>query len=392
MQLRKPQTSSSYLHRVLRDGAKPFRYRSGVRSLLGMPDSEGIKLSSSSKLPPIGFRYANPSFASEPFTAASSLEEVDHSPWYNEPEKRVEAYQTNTEESTQPHASSVSAKKSMSPSEVEERATKAVSAVVEKSQQPFAVSSSKIENAKIEIPGATDKSYRFPALSSLANDDLLQKSHQQKILSKEARENQAAEFPYKVEEQRQPKISPANAQANLTKKALSEVRQNEFLMHSSGEIVADSEGLQKRRGVAQRLTPNHLAGELENPAVIETDADEGKAKIFAKTEHLSQRSDHVLVSTERMSRLNSSQAFVALPHANPVERIEQLRQAVHELASKKTLPQPQPHNEAPPPETKQPPVPTPPVVIIKRWANHAGIPCAFWERSYLSRFHLRFLR
>ena len=30
----------SYLHRVLADGARPFRYRGRVRALLGLPDDE----------------------------------------------------------------------------------------------------------------------------------------------------------------------------------------------------------------------------------------------------------------------------------------------------------------------------------------------------------------
>ena len=52
-------TCGSYLHTVLADGSRPFRYRAGVRSLLGIPESgEGERVRFSSLPPPVGFRYA----------------------------------------------------------------------------------------------------------------------------------------------------------------------------------------------------------------------------------------------------------------------------------------------------------------------------------------------
>ena len=55
---------SAYLHSVLGDGAKPFRYRSRVRSLLGVP-AEGTDLTFPN-LPPVGFRYADSPFSPKP--------------------------------------------------------------------------------------------------------------------------------------------------------------------------------------------------------------------------------------------------------------------------------------------------------------------------------------
>ena len=59
-----PPTAESYLWRVLRQGSIPFRYRSGVRSLLGMPASGEDAIVGAASMPPIEFRYALPqSFA-----------------------------------------------------------------------------------------------------------------------------------------------------------------------------------------------------------------------------------------------------------------------------------------------------------------------------------------
>ena len=46
-----------FLRAVLADGARPFRYRAGVRELLGAPDDNGVRISFASALPRGGFRY-----------------------------------------------------------------------------------------------------------------------------------------------------------------------------------------------------------------------------------------------------------------------------------------------------------------------------------------------
>jgi hypothetical protein len=100
------------------------------------------------------------------------------------------------------------------------------------------------------------------------------------------------------------------------------------------------------------------------------------------------------VSTDTANRSNREAA----------ERIEALRHTVHELASKVSSLQSQTRNEtqqqplrSESPDQRSGPEQTPspppqPVVIIKQSSNRARTPCAFWERSYLGRFHLRLLR
>ncbi|MDD5319219.1 MAG: hypothetical protein PHD43_01135 [Methylococcales bacterium] len=73
------------------------------------------------------------------------------------------------------------------------------------------------------------------------------------------------------------------------------------------------------------------------------------------------------------------------------DRIEQLRNAVHELAAKQSPPREQTHDEAELQQQQLPP-PVQQVVIVRQPASQARISHAFWERSYLSRIRIRILR
>ncbi|MBM0745392.1 hypothetical protein JOY44_28625 (plasmid) [Phormidium sp. CLA17] len=59
MSLEHPSMAAGYLHQILVNGATPFRYRSNVRSLLGMPDIDATP-PAAANLPPIEFLYAIP--------------------------------------------------------------------------------------------------------------------------------------------------------------------------------------------------------------------------------------------------------------------------------------------------------------------------------------------
>ncbi len=52
-----PGIPGSYLRNILADGVKPFHYRSGVRSLLGVPETDTGRFTFQPSLPPVGFRY-----------------------------------------------------------------------------------------------------------------------------------------------------------------------------------------------------------------------------------------------------------------------------------------------------------------------------------------------
>src|SRR6266850_6794779 len=54
-----------YLHRLLSDGARPFRYRSRLRALLGSPEPGGVQIRFLPPLPLAGFAYLRRGFAGE---------------------------------------------------------------------------------------------------------------------------------------------------------------------------------------------------------------------------------------------------------------------------------------------------------------------------------------
>ena len=58
MSLEQPSMEAGYLHQVLVNGVTPFRYRSNVRSLLGMSDNDVNPPPAGANLPPIEFFYA----------------------------------------------------------------------------------------------------------------------------------------------------------------------------------------------------------------------------------------------------------------------------------------------------------------------------------------------
>jgi hypothetical protein len=54
-----------YLHWLLADGARPFRFRGRIRTLLGLPESSGVQVNFSKPLPLGAFAYVLPRFSGE---------------------------------------------------------------------------------------------------------------------------------------------------------------------------------------------------------------------------------------------------------------------------------------------------------------------------------------
>lgn len=54
-----------YLHRLLADGARPFRYRGRIRTLLGQPESSSVQVNFSKPLPRGALAYVLPRFSGE---------------------------------------------------------------------------------------------------------------------------------------------------------------------------------------------------------------------------------------------------------------------------------------------------------------------------------------
>ena len=404
MQSDKRQTSNSYLQNVLVDGANSFYYRSGVRSLLDFPESEEGNMAFSLTLPAIGFRYINHSLLNERHSIQDPRNETDRFASNSEQEDEAENSLITPMECIQSYEP-VKEKRLRNPDTSEKSLHQEISQKVDsakhKSRQDDSVSESKqkkvsgvlknklekphviIEKSKIEIPGFSENNSFVPASK------------------KKERSTQSSNS---VSLPRQ-KVSATNSRQNLIKKSLFKTQENTSTINSpSTSISSASERLRKTDMAKEKLAVNPSQSSMENPVAEEMRKRTDQAKTAKKDELLKRMTPFPFDTEEkRKFRLNQT------PYTNPsryigsdvfnksnrkaAERIEQLQHAVQRLASKVSSQQAKANNETQleKPAQMQPP-PVQPVVIRKRFSNQTSTPSAFWERSYLSHFHLKTLR
>lgn len=390
---------ASYLHNVLSDGAKPFLYRSSVRSLLGIPDSGRNEIAFFSTMPPVGFTYPNFYLMGEPYTPPYSSDLAVSSAW-GEREinlKRYENIATKDTQQFQPErmAHSISqatenggtelipkgmvqtntATPELDQQNVNEPAP--ASGQVKSSMEPAKVSErpgTVFESAIIDIPGASSKFQNFPALSPSKRSE---------------------SFSGMTEERSQPLLSPKDSRPGSVTRVLSE-----------GSGIFTSPPLQRK---------NREGGKKFDEAFNQSSADTlsfnshptlSRGREFAgmvsglqtaKEQPVSTGQENKLSSAPTINIKHSSQKVTQISPgtgnttSRTVDRIEQLRNAVHELAIKQSPSREQTRDEAPI-QQQQLPSPVQQTVIVKQPASPPGIPHAFWERSYLGRTRVRILR
>ena len=443
----KGQAPSGYLHSVLADGAKPFRYRSGVRSLLGIPDSEGGDLAFSPTLPPVGFRYE---FRGEPYLPPQH------------PPRAATRLASNSEPAVGLEGSQNVALEDIQVDAPIERAGIEISSAFETSQQPilekvtgqnevlikdpsrergvtvesrqdevFGEPTAKsekpgtgVEGAGIEIPGISERSQSFPALSPAKQGDTPA---------------------HKAEGQPQTEVAPASSLRDLVGTSRPETEETQLARgwlrreHSAERFVTRppvykrsgdrprsklhasiqqenapannavptsthaSERLQKAEQAEERLVTTPSLRRTR-PTTVEVKVDGGEVETAQKHE-FPPRMAQLFVDPEesRQDKLNQilgvsapqsvCPSIVNRSNTEAADRIEQLRQAVHHLSAKVASQPARSIYEAEQQQPQQTPPPlVEPIVIIKRSSSRARTPCAFWERSYMGRFHLRSLR
>ena len=398
---------TSYLHNVLLDGAKPFLYRSGVRSLLGIPDSGGSEIAFSHTMPPIGFTYPNSQFMGEPYvsyhssdlTVSSALgtqgidlegyEEIvaKDAQQFMPPQAQSERIahsisqaKENGETKVMPKGIAQTSTATPEPDHKNVTRPVPVSGQEKSSVEPSQVSErpgTVFEPATIDIPCASKKIQNFPALSL---------SEQRESFS-----NMAAE-------QSQPSLSPKDSRPSSVTSLLYEGSGIPSFYATSplkeegrdGGRRSD-EAFCQSSAPAMSVNPNPLRGRdfawLVNrlPTMREHLGSEGQ-----ENELSSAPTTNAAHSSERVTQIDLGTGNGA---SRAADRIEQLRNAVHELATKQSPPREQTRDEA---QLQQQQLPLPPpvqqVVIVRQPASPARIPHAFWERSYLGRIRIRILR
>lgn len=395
---------TSYLSSVLLDGAKAFSYRSGVRSLLGVPDNEEGKVAFSPSMPPVGFTYPNFQFIGKSYSPQYSLDEIvqpaldmrgsevessdeiisDNMQRFPSSRTGIEAVtyfgmqakEEIEEKDAMPKA--VAQQTALHPELDQQNLTSPISKQERNSVEPFAMpdSAGKVfERATIQIPGASEKSQNFPDSSFPAHKNLSSN---------------------KAVEQSQSPIPPIGVRSSATTSwPAGEERETELRSIPAMGIVHDS-GEASQRGTAKNSTVSPSTSTDIGQDVADGDREQGDVLI-----------QHASPPPRRVSRIRingdkstSNPSFDVAGHVDfgpdnrtslAAARIEQLRNVERVLASRNSSQREQAPVEAQI-QQQHSSRPAQQVVIVKQSSNLAKIPCAFWERSYLSRIRSRILR
>ena len=406
MQSDKRQTSNSYLRNSLVDGARPFHYRRGVRLLLGFPESGEGKMAFSPTLPAIGFGYVNRPLLNELCSIQDPRNETDRFASNSEQEGETENSLVSPRENIQfckpveeirlknpapseeSHNREISQQKDSKAERVrqdntvpEPKQNNGSGVLKEKLEDPGVI----VEKSIIEIPGVSEKNSSVPSM------------HRKEWNTRSS----------SLENIVQQKVSPASSYEDFIKRSSSEEQENRSTINPPSTSVPATRSLQRTGGVNEKTAVAPSASKMENSLADDIAKAVKEKTTTAKKNEFSQITTPVTVVSEEkcMSRLSQTpdvtpsrsrytgtDAFNRA-NRNAAERIGQLRHAVHQLASKVSSQRAGMSHEARqerPAQTQPPSVQ--PVVIIKRFSNQTSTPCAFWERSYLSRFHLKTLR
>ena len=389
--------SNGYIRGVLQGGAKPFRYRSRVRSLLGSPDRDEEAIIFAPSVPPVGFRYVEPPLPEAP----RSDTELPH-------DIRQSASQKNAFGAAQ------------KPDEASPGDTAQCSLPDQTSAPVPSSSVTSLLHQAEEASGSQDQSDPIgsapPRVDPPASTPLVE-------LPEEAREQTSLTIPG-ISTSRQhfhlPVLSQANRGEVWTSPASSGEphRQSPFEAAPSTEKIADRQPHHSAPKTVSKVRPLMA---VHGPEPVEpTRRDEetlGEPESHHFTLPLEPRPTratppHSAHDAVEPLRANTTSGGDRVPDAQPQAfhrppefskdsytsasdqiRIAQLRDATRELVAPAASVQRDPTHDArrePLTQTLEPLAQ--PVVVVKRAAPQPRTPRAFWERRYLSRRRVRPLR
>ncbi len=400
------QNSSSYIGRILIDGATPFLYRSAVRSLLGVSENRNMIVKHNS--PSNGFRYAYPhldtGFNSEGIYR-DHLNPVT-------PQIQLEPFEQQIESSGK--APKEQGNMYISQSQTSGR------------KHP---DNRKVDtNPKHDWAGETDKrdvlsnqSYELNAEQSVSKGDVqnqLQINVKKiKTETPETREKNA-EVPFDKSQITIPgfttskryfsaEISSNNDDEQLKEKTLS-IRKAVAVTNSPG--VPDQMKSVPKGAIRKKMGDENETGDYATVSRISKDKTFPDRQIFSLEKNKRQLDDFavpddsVLIASERNANSHNRSAtssttrnkvqMVNWTNKNNTKEIEQLKNTVNNLAAKNFELESQIHKNSEQTQKQQLKVP-PSIqepVTIKQPAKPSQTSNAFWERRYLSRFHFKMLR
>ena len=440
-----------FLARNLLDGAKPYRYRSRVRRLLGLTEDTRPRVYRTPATPPVGFQYLENPLPTDESQTRFPMELADQ--FDADPQRRSGRPSQSPGEARKPipleprptapprAGSGRKTSKEISPAPMppgsDELGGRALVAAGEEtaprvpapSSVPLDALGSKrggrpaspkpvlTKSDHLEVPGVSTSRCTFPALDEPQDLDASQ-----------------SWVPTPGEWLEDPLPAAPPSAAGLEDESAG--------LPATQPVCPGPERPHKKNSVPQLLAPpagDNLAREKELPGCIRTSSAQEAAATPDPVPRVGRSGvrtgllfpgrgpsspnpaavGQVPMPPTRLAPLPSpkycfpqirrhSAAAAALPAAGSFDvatksstqslggrasRVEQLRQAVHRLAAKVSATSPKGKSEptSQPPATKRPaPVPPSSPVFVAPPAHAA--PAAFWERSYLSRWRLRTMR
>ncbi|MGD9157541.1 MAG: hypothetical protein PVG39_03975 [Desulfobacteraceae bacterium] len=415
------QTAGGYLSRVLSDIAKPFRYRSGPRSLLGVPEKESGKLAFSPALPPVGFRFLDQPFMHESYALPEPLDKSG-------PPSPINNQETEPERPGAPFQEKIDQNDPVNESKIEipgvsqkddfhikrntffensnilnclDQQQKSVSGPKEKNIPSQVNKKTKQENFVFEktnfhAQDVTEKGKKPPSvLPSVKKENILldkdgiplsvknvgglleklEKKDKNEISSLKLKENITNESPSAVENKTSanPDIFTGTSLSILRKKSTAEIQY-------------------KQKSPILQKTDNHWHFET---AGVDKKFKTDKNIFSEKQNHSSAVIDNRKVPDKLSSPLISgpigSEAVSGVYAENEINRV---RNAVQDSVIRSSARQERQYNDSADhqPEKIQP-APAQQIVIVRQISSHGTrTPRAFWDRSHLGHFYRKILR
>jgi hypothetical protein len=346
-----------YLHRILVNGTKPFRYRSGIRTLLGVPSSLDARIAYPLPLPPAGFNYLRTAALNGAGVEAPRVFSESILPETGRPEAqaRFQRPETGAPRMEVP----VSTRRSNQPPGAT-RPTP-VTPADRKAERPD-VATSDAEESRIDIPGASQRQVRFPALTSQSVDEPPMPKAPQKdsgILPNKDRSTSPVTS-------KMPGGTPSSRVVGVD--GFNPPRPHP-IRDGAGFKRANPETLVSRPEIPQAGRPAPVA---EQPA-----KDAAPYRIVSS------------LRPSRVAEMDQSLKAPAMRHA-PDALIAQIRRSTSIMMRKDPRESVAQESQSPPqavPLDRERPVrevPQPIVIVNRRQPQRHTTP-AFWERSYLSR-------
>lgn len=419
------QSPRSYFHKVLSDGATPFRYRSGPRSLLGVPDSGVGKLAFSPTVPPVGFTFIDQPFMKEPYIIQHPPNEFGYFSSYNDQgsesefegskealrvtigqnvsinEARIDipgvsekGDYNNVKNNLGENSNMINGMHKQDGALLESKEEIIQSQMNKKAKKANGI----IEKANFDVPGVSEKREKhFSSLSSVKKDDT--SGDKTVILSSAKKGGNLSDKP---EGRALYEIYSANSKKGFADEPLFKA-ENETPINPAIDYGNTFEKMGKKTNGNEKGISEPLTG-MDIQATGHVYPAGGNLKFTMNENIFLQKKNPSPSGTEKRNASDHYSIPLVSGHigseavnragADANEEINRIRHAVQDLVIKKSAQQARLYDDTLDHQPEKAPPPPPQQLVVIRQASNPGTrtPCAFWDRSYLGRFHMKILR